>query len=262
MATVIISLLLIATIVGAWLVGAILIRNIKRTSTSSGGTSTPPTSSSTSSSPAPASGGNWWGKARGINWSVLLLGMVGIYLLTRMIVLGGVLPGEEILVLAVIILIAVLLNTKTLFFALLIVAILLVNFLHPNVNKDIKSMRENQINPPGEMAAIVINRDGEYDLPDRPLKICFTQTGLPEKDFYIDQQISIGDWSNTPQRKPGCQDIPKYITGKVNVSLGSAGKTYTPEIRKQWDVTDPKITNDYTYSFAKGVGKFPTIQAR
>lgn len=116
--------------------------------------------------------------------------------------------------------------------------------------------------PLQEMAPIEIVEDGDYELPALPLKVCFTLTGLPEKDFYMDQKITIGDWSSLSQRKTGCQDIPNHITGKVYISLGSAGKEYTPDIRRLWGIADLAIKNDYTYSFVKGVGKFPILQAR
>jgi hypothetical protein len=220
--------------------------------------STPP------SSPAPAGkgGGNWQDKARKINWSVILLGVAGIYLLARMTVLGGVLPVEEILILAIITGIAVLLNKNTLVFALLIGTLLLVNFFHPNVNQDVKGVREAQLNPPGEMAPIVINRDGEYDLPDRPLKVCFTQTGDPAKPFYVDQQIIIEDIWQITRRETGCDDIPESVSGKkVRISLGIPGKQYTPEIKKKWGF-GPDINNDYDYYGSIGVSQKPFIQAR
>jgi hypothetical protein len=260
-ATLIILFLLIATIVGTFLVGATLIRNIKGTSTASDtGASTPLSSSTPPSSPAPAGkgGGNWQDKARKINWSVILLGVAGIYLLARMTVLGGVLPVEEILILAIITGIAVLLNKNTLVFALLIGTLLLVNFFHPNVNQDVKGVREAQLNPPGEMSPIVINRDGEYDLPDRPLKICFTLTGDPNQNFYLDNKVEIGG-KLFIQREAGCPDLPSGIKGKISISLLS-GKPYSEKIKSQIGMTD--VNNNYEYYKKIGFGEYPTIFAK
>jgi hypothetical protein len=176
--------------------------------------------------------------------------------------LGGVLPSEEIILLAVITGIAYVLNRKLGIFALLITGALLVNFLHPNINQDVKGMREAQLNPPGKIADIVINHDGEYDLPDRPLKVCFTQTGDPAKPFYVDQQIIIeGIWQIT-RRETGCDNIPESVSGKkVKISLGIPGKQYTPEIKKKWGF-GPDINNDYDYYESIGVSQKPFIQAR
>lgn len=260
MATVIISALLIFIIGTAFLFSRKLPGNIRN---SSSGTPSSPSSPSTSPSPASASGENWWEKACKVNWAALLLGMVAAYLLARMTVLGGVLPGGEIFILAIITGIAFGINRKLGLFALLIAGVLLVNFLHPSINQDAKGMRENKINPPGEMSPIVINHDGEYDLPDRPLKVCFTMTGDPKKGEYISQQIQINTWKHLNQVTSDCINIPETEIGKkANIILGPYGRKYTQDIKKKWGF-GPDINNDYDYYIKViGVGAYPTIQAR
>jgi hypothetical protein len=268
MATVIISILLIATIVGAWLVGATLIRNIKGTSTSSGsGAPTPPSSSSApSSSPAPAGngGGNWQDKARGLNLSVILISLAGVWLGAKMILIGGSISDGEIFFLMGITIIAAVLNSKLRFAAIVIGVILLLNYFQPGFNQGVKSVRETQLNPPGEMAPIIINRDGEYDLPARPLKVCFKQTGS-SSTIWINQEVSIDNSWRVVENYSKCHDLPTSVSGKkVSISLGNPIKPYTPEIRKQWNITDPKITNDYEYysNIDGGQSGYPIIQAR
>ena len=137
-----------------------------------------------------------------------------------------------------------------------------INLFFPGFNQGVKDVRETQINPPGEMAPIVINRDGEYDLPDRPLKVCFTMTGDPAKDSYVDQQVIIEDIWQVTRRKTGCDDIPKSVSGKkVKISLGIPGKQYPPEIKRKWGF-GPDINNDYDYYGSIGVSQKPSIQAR
>lgn len=260
-ATLIILFLLIATIVGTFLVGATLIRNIKGTSTASDtGASTPLSSSTPPSSPAPAGkgGGNWRDKARGINWSVILLGIAGVYLLARMTVLGGVLPVEELLILAVITGIAFALNRKLGVFALLIAGILLVNFFHPNVNQDVKGVREAQLNPPAPIATTIIDHDGYYDLPpDISLQVCFTKTTANGLDLV--HKVSIGG-KLFLQEKDGCQDIPETLRGKVFISLIS-GQPYSAEVKNTIGRQD--IRDNYRFAEWKtGIWGYPKVLAK
>ncbi len=116
--------------------------------------------------------------------------------------------------------------------------------------------------PRQEMAPIVIHHDGEYQLPDHPLKVCFTMTGDPVKNFYVDQQLIIENAWQVTRRGTGCEDIPASISGRrVKVSLGIPGKQYTPEIKKKWGF-GPDINNDYDYYRSIGVSHHPVIQAR
>lgn len=131
---------------------------------------------------------------------------------------------------------------------------------HHSLSSPKQSVGQEQ-QPVQEMTPIVIDHDGGYDLPDRPLKICFTKSGDPTKDFYVDQQIKIDDWTSGLQRLSGCLDIPTYLNGKtVNISL-NAMRQYTPEIKRKWGFGDD-INNDYEYYMRIGVGGYPVIQSR
>jgi hypothetical protein len=218
------------------------------------------TSSSTNSSPAPAGngGGNWWGKARGLNLSVILISLAGVWLGAKMILIGGSISDGEIFFLMGITIIAAVLNSKLRFAAIVIGVILLLNYFQPGFNQGVKSVRETQLNPPGEMSPIVINRDGEYDLPDRPLKICFTLTGDPNQNFYLDNKVEIGG-KLFIQREAGCPDLPSGIKGKISISLLS-GKPYSEKIKSQIGMTD--VNNNYEYYKKIGFGEYPTIFAK
>lgn len=223
--------------------------------------STPPTSttsSATSSSSAPANGGGSGMKLPSGTTPNLLLGLSGGWLLARMLLFGGILPNGEIFVLAIITLIAVGLNRKIWVPALIIGIILLVHFLHPTLNQDVKAVRENKVNPPGEMAPIVINRDGEYDLPDRPLKVCFTLTGDPNQNFYLDNKVEIGG-TLFVQRDAGCLDIPNTLRGKISISLLS-GQPYSDQVKEKIGMND--VNNNYEYYKKIGFGEYPTIFAK
>ena len=129
-----------------------------------------------------------------------------------------------------------------------------------SVGKEQSVGQEQQ--PVQEMAPIVIDHDGEYDLPDHPLKVCFTMTGDPAKGFYVDQQLIIENTWQVTRRQTGCEDLPASISGrKVEVSLGIPGKQYTPEIKGKWSF-GPDINNDYDYYRKIGVSQHPVIQAR
>jgi len=225
-------------------------------------------STSVTPSPAPASGNsktassNKASQNSGAPVPGVLLGLSGGWLVARMFFFGGTLWLIEIIAISVAAGFVYPNGKGQKKFATAIIAVALLNLFVPGINPWIRNLRESQLNPPGEMASIVINRDGEYDLPARPLKVCFTQTGDPAKTFYVDQQIIIEDIWQITRRETGCDDIPESVSGKkVRISLGIPGKQYTPEIKKKWGF-GPDINNDYDYYGSIGVSKKPFIQAR
>jgi hypothetical protein len=151
--------------------------------------------------------------------------------------------------------------------ALLIMAIAGINLFFPGFNQGVKNVRETQLNPPGEMAPIEIISDGEYDLPDRPLKVCITMTGDPATNTYLKQEIIIkGIWKHI-QVGTDCIPLPKSVEGKrVNISLGTHGKEWSPQLKEK--VKREKgyagIRDNFQYYFKTGlgVGAYPTIQTR
>ena len=259
LASVIISALIIFIVLMAFSFSKNLPANIRN---SSGGASTPPSpSSAPSSSPAPASGGSGWHIP---SWlGPLFLTIAGLWLILKVLAFKGA-PDNLEAVLAVIIALAgaILLKDGKRFAGFFLSGLIIVLVLFPGIMTWLQGVRQSQLNPPGEMAPIVINRDGEYNLPARPLKVCFTQTGDPAKRFYVDQQIIIEDIWQITRRETGCDDIPESVSGKkVRISLGIPGKQYTPEIKKKWGL-GPDINNDYDDYRSIGVSQKPFIQAR
>jgi hypothetical protein len=171
--------------------------------------------------------------------------VAGAYLLARMTVLGGVLPVEEILILAVITGIAVLLNQNNLFFALLIAGILLINFFHPNVNQDVKGVREAQLNPPApvEQVAppveepppstervvvsgkkITLTGDGTYSVPKGRKSLCFTNLGMKDGSSNTSQYLTINGVKYI-SLGTDCHDLPENLEGNVVIDF-FPGKDY------------------------------------
>lgn len=258
-ATVIILGLLIATIVGGRIVVVTLIRNIKGTSTSSGnGASTTSSSASASSSSPPPTGNN-----RGLqipSWlGPIFLAIAGLWLILRVLAFKDAPENLEAVLAVTIALIGAFLVKKEMRFAGFILSgIIIFMVLFPGIMTWLQEIRQSQLNPPGEMAPIVINRDGEYDLPDRPLKVCFTLTGDPNQNFYIDNKVEIGG-KLFVQREAGCPDIPPELKGKVSISLLS-GKPYSEKVKSQIGMTD--VNNNYEYYKKIGFGEYPTIFAK
>lgn len=240
-ADLIILALIIAIIVGGVIVGITLIRNIKVTSTSPTLSPAP----AAGASKTPSGGGGSSGKSLSAFWSIIPLVLAGLWLGAKIILWGGEVSNMEIFILAILAILAWGLDQKKWFISVAILVILGIKLLTPP-----------------EMDPIVIDKDGVYDLPNRPLKVCFTQTGDPAKTFYVDQQIIIEDIWQITRRETGCDDIPESVSGKkVRISLGIPGKQYTPEIKKKWGF-GPDINNDYDYYGSIGVSQKPFIQAR
>jgi len=223
---------------------------------STGGTTTP--------SPAPASGNaktassntasqNAGGPAPGV-----LLGLSGGWLVTRMIFLGGVLLPLEI--------IAIIIAAGFVYpkggkvqkrFATAIIVVALLNLFVPGINPGVKQIRETQLNTTEEMSPIVIDKDGVYELPNRPLKVCFTMTGDPKINFYLDNRVNI-DGTIFVQREDGCQRLPKNLQGKsVSIYLLS-GQPYSQAVKDRIGMND--VNNNYEYYKKIGFGHYPTIQ--
>ena len=241
-ATLIILILLLAIIVGITIVVKMALSKLTPNNVSSA--SNTPTSGSTTSSTA-SSGGSSSGKNPSGTWSIIPLVIAGLWLGAKIILFGGEINNVEIFVIAILSILAWGFDQKKWFISLVILVILGIKFLTPS-----------------EMEHIVINRDGIYELPNRPLKVCFIKTGDPNINFYIDQQIKIDNWYSNMQRLNDCLNIPKYLSGKtVNISLLNAIRQYTPEIKRKWGFGDD-INNDYEYYMKVGFGGYPTIQAR
>ena len=236
--------------------------SLNNSSRPSGSTETS-TGSTAPTSPAPANSG---GKTPNSQKSVspgILLGISGGWLVARMFLLGGSLWILEIIA---VIIAAGIAHSKggkgQKVTSKIIIILAVLNFFIPGFNSWVKGIRDNQLNPPEEMSPIVINRDGEYELPNRPLKVCFTMTGDPVKNFYVDQQVIIeGIWQEV-QRGTGCKNLPDSVNGKkVKISLGIPGKQYTAEIKNKWGLGEA-INNEYDYYRVVGVSAYPIIQAR
>jgi hypothetical protein len=218
MATVIISLLLIATIVGAWLVGATLIRNIKRTSTSSGnGAPTPPSSSSTSSSPAPASGGRNWQMPTWIG--PLFLTIAGLWLILRVLAFKGAPDNlEAVLAVTIALIGAFLVKKERRFAGFFLSGLIIVLVLFPGIMTWLQEIRQAQINPPAPVEqvaptppveeeeiskepilprsnnAILLKRSGYYNTIKGKYRLCFSWLGDEEDGgSRINQSLKIND---------------------------------------------------------------------
>lgn len=237
---------------------------LNNSSRPSGSTGTS-TGSTAPTSPAPAMGNSTASSKKasqnaGAPVPGILLGMSGGWLITRMILLGGVLFPLEI--------IAIIVTAGFVYpkggkvqkrFATTIIVIAILNLFIPGINPGVKQIRETQLNPPEEMTPIVINRDGEYELPNRPLKVCFTMTGDPVKNFYLDNRVNING-TIFVKREDGCKDLPKTVQGKtISISLLS-GQPYSQEVKDKIGMYD--VNNNYEYYKRVGFGNYPTIQGR
>jgi hypothetical protein len=218
--------------------------------------------SAVSPAPAPASYGGASSAStasKNSGNSGILLGISGGWLVTRMIFVGGVLFPLEIIAIIVTAGFVYPKGGKTQKrFATAIIAIAILNLFIPGINPGVKQIRETQLNSPGEMAHIVINRDGEYELPNRPLKVCFIMTGDPKINFYLDHRVSIGG-NIFVQREDECQNLPASLNGSVSIYLLS-GRPYSQEVKDKLGMQD--INNNYEYYMRIGFGGYPTIQAR
>jgi hypothetical protein len=244
-ATLIILILLLAIIVGITIVVKMALSKLN-TAPSSNSPSPAPAGGNSTASQSGSSGGSSSGKNPYGTWSIIPLAIAGLWLGAKIILFGGEINNVEIFVIAILSILAWGFDQKKWFISLVILVILGIKLLTPT-----------------EMEHIVIDRDGVYELPNRPLKVCFIKTGMPDRDFYMYQQIIIDSWSTPDKILEGCIKIPRYLSGqKVNISLGSAGKIYTPAIRARYNIQDDEIYNDYTYNFKNGIGNYPIIQAR
>lgn len=221
----------------------------KSRATSGGNSST----NSSPPSPAPAAGGSktpsGGGGSSGKNssslWAIITLAIAGLWLGAKIILFSGEINKVEIFILAILAILAWGLDQKKWFISVAILVILSIKLLTPS-----------------EMAPIVIDHDGFYNLPNRPLKVCFKQTGS-SSTIWIDQEVSIDNSWRVVENYSKCHNIPKYASGKkVHISLGNAIKKYTPEIIRKWNITNPNITNDYEYyaNIEGGQSGYPIIQ--
>ena len=191
--------------------------------------------------PSASRGGSSSGKNPSGTWSIIPLVIAGLWLGAKIILFGGEINNVEIFVIAILSILAWGLNPQKWFVSVLILVILLVKLLTP-----------------AEMEHIVINKDGVYELPNRPLKVCFIKTGDPKINFYLDNRVSIGG-NIFVQREDGCQNIPDSLNGSVSISLLS-GRPYSQEVKDKIGMQD--INNNYEYYMRVGFGGYPTIQAR
>ncbi|GEM_PF-4184117 len=240
-ATLIILILLLAIIVGITIVVKMALSKLDP-APSSNSPSPAPASGSTTGSTPPSGGG---GRMSNINWSILLsnilLSIAGLWLGAKIILFGGDISKEEIFVIGILAVMALGINQKKWFLSLLILVILLIKFLFPT-----------------EMETIVIDKDGIYELPNIPLKVCFTMTGDPKINFYLDNRVNIGG-NIFVQREDGCKNLPDSLNGSVSISLLS-GQPYSQKVKDKIGMQD--INNNYEYYMKVGFGGYPTIQAR
>jgi hypothetical protein len=240
-ATVIILILLIATIVGGVIVGITLMKNIKGNSNYAPPSPAPASGNSTTATSA-SSGGGSSGKNLSAFWSIIPLVLAGLWLGAKIILFRGEISNLEIFILAILAIFAWVLDQKKCFISSGILVILAIKLLTPP-----------------DMDTIVINKDGVYELPNRPLKVCFTMTGDPKVDFYLDNRVNI-DGTIFVQREDGCQNLPKTVQGKtVSISLLS-GQPYSQEVKNKIGMND--VNNNYEYYKRVGFGHYPTIQGR
>lgn len=202
-------------------------------------------SPATASGGSPSGGGGSSGKSLSAFWSIIPLVLAGLWLGAKIILFGGEISNMEIFILAILAILAWGLDQKKWFISVAILVILGIKLLTPP-----------------EMTPIIIDKDGVYDLPNRPLKVCFTMTGDPAKDSYVDQQVILDNSWQTTRRLTGCDNIPSSFIGKkVTISLGIPGKQYSREIKEKFGFGND-INNDYEYYKSIGVSYFPTIQSR
>jgi len=218
------------------------LNNSSRPSSGSTGTSTGGTAPSpaTASGGSPSGGGGSSGKSLSAFWSIIPLVLAGLWLGAKIILFGGEISNMEIFILAILAILAWGLDQKKWFISVAILVILGIKLLTPP-----------------EMTPIIIDKDGVYDLPNRPLKVCFTMTGDPKINFYLDNRVNI-DGTIFVQREDGCQRLPKNLQGKsVSIYLLS-GQPYSQAVKDRIGMND--VNNNYEYYKKIGFGHYPTIQ--
>lgn len=197
-------------------------------------------SPATASGGSPSGGGGSSGKSLSAFWSIIPLVLAGLWLGAKIILFGGEISNMEIFILAILAILAWGLDQKKWFISVAILVILVIKLLTPP-----------------EMTPIIIDKDGVYELPNRPLKVCFTMTGDPQINFYLDNRVTI-DGTIFVQREDGCQRLPKKLQGKsVYISLLS-GQPYSQEVKDRIGMND--VNNNYEYYKKIGFGHYPTIQ--
>lgn len=201
-----------------------------------------PASGNSTTATSASSGGGSSGKNLSAFWSTIPLVLAGLWLGAKIILFGGEISDLEIFILAILVIFAWVLDQKKCFISSGMLVILAIKLLTPP-----------------DMDTIVINKDGVYKLPNRPLKVCFTMTGDPKVDFYLDNRVNI-DGTIFVQREDGCQNLPKTVQGKtVSISLLS-GQPYPQEVKNKIGMND--VNNNYEYYKRVGFGHYPTIQGR
>ncbi|MEY2986200.1 MAG: hypothetical protein RJB24_429 [Candidatus Parcubacteria bacterium] len=214
---------------------------------------------STTSSPAPASASsNKASQNSGAPVPGVLLGLSGGWLVARMFFFGGTLWLIEIIAISVAAGFVYPKGGKVQKrFATAIIGIVLLNLFVPGINPGVKQIRETQLNTTEEMYPIVIDKDGVYELPNRPLKVCFTKTGDINESLV--HKVLIQDILFS-QHEDGCQNLTKTVQGKtVSISLLS-GQPYSQEVKDRIGMND--VNNNYEYYKKVGFGHYPIIQGR
>lgn len=204
-----------------------------------------PASGNSTTATSASSGGGSSGRNLSAFWSTIPLVLAGLWLGAKIILFGGEISDLEIFILAILVIFAWVLDQKKCFISSGMLVILAIKLLTPP-----------------DMDTIVIDKDGVYELPNRPLKVCFKQTGS-SSTIWIDQEVSIDNSWRVVENYSKCHNIPKYASGKkVHISLGNAIKKYTPKIIRKWNITNPNITNDYEYyaNIEGGQSGYPIIQ--
>lgn len=212
----------------------------KKPSISTSPSSPAPASGNSTAAPSSSSGGSSSGKNLPGFWSIIPLVLAGLWLGAKIILFGGEISDLEIFILAILAIFAWVLDQKKCFISSGILVILAIKLLTPP-----------------DMDPIVINRDGEYDLPNRPLKVCFTKTG--DINEFLVHKVLIQDILFS-QHEDGCKNLPKTVQGKtVSISLLS-GQPYSQEVKNRIGMDD--VNNNYEYYKKVGFGHYPVIQGR
>jgi len=198
-----------------------------------------PVAGNSTATPSASSGGSSSGKNPYGTWSIILLSIAGLWLGAKIILFGGEIHNVEIFIIAILSILALGVDKKKWVISLVILVILGIKLLTPT-----------------EMEHIVIDKDGVYELPNRSLKVCFIKTG-DTTDLLINK-VKINGMLFS-EHLDGCKDIPKYIKGRVSISLLS-GQPYSQEVKDKIGMQD--INNNYEYYMRIGFGGYPTIQAR
>jgi hypothetical protein len=207
---------------------------------STSGTTTPSPATAAGGSKTPSGGGGSSDKNLPGFWSIIPLVLAGLWLGAKIILFGGGISNLEIFILAILAIFAWVLDQKKCFISSGILVILAIKLLTPP-----------------DMDPIVINRDGEYDLPNRPLKVCFTKTG--DINEFLVHKVLIQDILFS-QHEDGCKNLPKTVQGKtVSISLLS-GQPYSQEVKNRIGMDD--VNNNYEYYKKVGFGHYPVIQGR